>query len=79
MDKINSKLFNQLVASHNLLKLEQIKKNLSLCNDLKLDSINTLLNNLIQEFENIEKQNEYNPFDLAFAKMILKRNNFNLF
>ena len=78
MDKINSNILNQLVVSRNLQIIQKLKKNLSLCNNLNLDKLNQLLNNLTKEFETIEKSSTCNPFDLAYAKIILKQNNINL-
>ena len=78
MDKINSRILNQLVVSHNLQIIQKLKNNLSLCQNLNLEKINQLLNNLTLEFENIEKLSTCDSFDLAYAKIILKQNNINL-
>ena len=78
MDKINSRILNQLVVSRNLQIIQKLKKNLQLCKNLNLDKLNQLLNNLVQEFENIQKSSTYDSFDLAYAKIILKQNNINL-
>ena len=78
MDKINSGILNQLVVSHNFQIIQKLKKNLLLCQNLNLEKINQLLNTLTLEFENIEKQNTCDPFDLAYAKIILKQHHINL-
>jgi hypothetical protein len=78
MDKINSRILNQLVVSRNLQIIQKLKKNLQLCKNLNLEKINLLLNNLTLEFENIEISNTCDSFDMAYAKIILKQNNINL-
>ena len=78
MDKINSKILNQLAVSYNLTHIRKMRDNLLVCRDLNLTKIHQLLNSLETEFENIEKQSTCDSFDLAFSKIILKQTNIKL-
>ena len=75
MDKIDKKLFEQIVILDSIAKIRNIKKNIKLTNNSKL----------LQECENfliilqkVEEKHNIDPFNISMGKIILSQNKFSL-
>ena len=75
MDKLNKKLFEQIVIVDSIKKIRNIRKNIELINNSKLsEAVNTVFNTLKLE----ESEQDIDLFNIEIGKMILLENNFQL-
>ena len=75
MDKLDKKLFEQIVILDSIKKIKNIKKNIKLTENTKLlEGLEKFLIILMKE----EEKYDIDSFDIAMGKMILAQNNFAL-
>ena len=75
MDKLDKKLFEQIIILDSLKKIRNIKKNIQLIENSKLlECINKCLILLQTE----EVNSNIDPFNISMGKMILSQNKFSL-
>ena len=75
MDKLDKKLFEQIVIIDSIKKIRNVRKNIELIDNSKLsEAINTIFNILTLE----ESEQNIDLFNIEIGKMILCQNNFSL-
>ncbi len=75
MDKLDKKLFKQIVILDSIKKIKNIKKNIKLTENTKLlEGLEKFLIILMKE----EEKYDIDSFDIAMGKIILAQNNFSL-
>ena len=75
MDKLDKKLFEQIVILDSIKKIRNIKKNIQLTENSKLlEDINKFL--IILQTE--EEKYDIDPFNISMGKIILSQNKFSL-
>ena len=75
MDKLDKKLFEQIVILDSIKKIKNIKKNIKLTENTKLlEGLEKFLIILMKE----EEKYDIDSFNIAMGKIILAQNNFSL-
>ena len=75
MDKLEKKLFEQIVILDSIKKIKNIKKNIKLTENTNLlEGLEKFLIILMKE----EEKYDIDSFDIAMGKIILAQNNFSL-
>ena len=75
MDKIDKKLFEQIVILDSIEKIRNIKKNIKLTNNLELLQACEKFLIILQK---VEENYDIDPFNISMGKIILSQNKFSL-